>query len=220
MAFPWILPAAAIGAIGAGISGGQQRADTKEAIEAQYKPRPERKAWVEQYAGKYPGLQPLQLPGIAPEAASLISNLMSGQLPQGVSQALGGGAERAYGSALSGLSDIGAGPATLAGMRGDIMGRLGEQKAMMGWQGMQAGLGAVPAMSELMMQPQKWSYATQQRKWQDIADLFLQTPGAAYATPGEVAPTPTPIPTTKPSMPKNLYGPGAEAWRREHGYYY
>lgn len=174
MAFQWALPVAEAvsGLFGGGDKGGR------------YEQNWPGRYWAGSMAKKYPGLQPLQLPGIAPEAADLVSRLMSGQLPTGVSQALGGGAERAYGAQLSGLADIGAGPATLAGMRGDIMGRLGEQKALMGWQGMQAGLGAVPQISELMMQPQKWGYETQQRKWQDIANMYIQS-GAAKLKPGQ-----------------------------------
>lgn len=143
------------------------------------------KRWATRMGKRYPEIKPLELPEIAPEAADLISKLMSGQLPQGVSQALGGGAERAYGAQLSGLSDIGAGPATLAGMRGDIMGRLGEQKAMLGWQGMQTGLQAAPQISELMMQPQKWDATQLRQRWTDIANLFMQVPGAAGMKSGQ-----------------------------------
>lgn len=188
---PAALPAIAIGAgglasgIGAGISGGAQARAAREAGEAPYKFRPGAQRWATGMAGQYPELAGLELPGIGQEAVDLISRLMSGQLPTGVSQALGGGAERAYGAALSGLSDIGAGPATLAGMRGDIMGRLGEQKALMGWQGMQTGLGRVGEISELMMQPQKWGAEAQRKRWTDIAQLFLQTPGAAQLRPGQ-----------------------------------
>lgn len=141
--------------------------------------------WAGQMAGKYAKPPELQLPGIGQEAVDLISRLMTGQLPTGVSQALGGGAERAYGAGLSGLADIGAGPATLAGMRGDIMGRLGEQKAMLGWQGMQAGLGAVPGISRLMMEPAKWGYEQQSQRWRDIAQMFLAQPGVAGLKEGQ-----------------------------------
>ena len=180
MPLEWGLPlAAGISAIGGAIGGRE---------EPSYRKSYAQQLWARGMAGAYPELRPLELPGIAPEAAGLISRLMTGELPTGVSRALGGGAERAYGATLAGLADIGAGPATLAGARAGIMGRLGEQKALMGWQGMQAGLGAVPAISQLMMEPQKWGYETQQRKWQDIANLFLQTRGA-YAE-GYTPPSP------------------------------
>lgn len=141
------------------------------------------KRWATRMGKRYPEIKPMELPGIAPEAADLISRLMSGELPTGVSRALGGGAERAYGAQLSGLSDIGAGPATLAGMRGDIMGRLGEQKAMLGWQGMQTGLAAVPGISGIFTGAQKWDAEQLRKRWTDIANLFMQVPGAAAMKP-------------------------------------
>lgn len=183
----WALPiAAAVTATGSALSAG----GGKDGKMARYPREKNVQHLLHEMIAKYPQLKGLELPGIAPEATDLISRLMTGQLPTGVSQALGGGAERAYGAQLSGLSDIGAGPATLAGMRGDIMGRLGEQKAMLGWQGMQAGLQAVPQISELMMQPQKWGAAQQRARWTDIANLFAQHPTGAYLTGGQHLPTP------------------------------
>ena len=178
MALEWGLPIAAgiKGLIGGG--GGDRRPESP-------KPYWSGRRWAGQMAGRYQAPPTLQLPGIAPEAVDLISRLMTGQLPTGVSRALGGGAERAYGGMLSGLADIGAAPATLAGMRGDIYGRLGEQKALMGWQGMQAGLGAVPGISQLMMEPQKWGYEQQAQRWRDIAQMMLAQPGVAGLKEGQ-----------------------------------
>lgn len=178
MALEWGLPIA--GAVSGlfGLGGGDEGREPP-------KPYWSGRRWAAQMAGRYGAPPELQLPGIAPEAVSLISNLMRGELPTGVSRALGGGAERAYGGLLAGLSDIGAGPATLAGARAGIMGRLGEQKALMGWQGMQAGLGAVPGISRLMMEPAKWGYEAQAQRWRDIAQMYLAQPGVAGLKEGQ-----------------------------------
>lgn len=174
--------AGGLGAVGAGITASGQTELQREAIEAPYKARPERKKYAETMAGMYPELKGLELPGIAPEAMNLVSMLMKGGLPPEMTKALGLGAEQEYGTALAGMPG-GVGPIALGKMRAGVMGRLGQTKAMMGFQGMQTGLQAVPQISELMMQPQKWGAEEQRRRWVDIVNMFQNIPGAAYGTP-------------------------------------
>lgn len=134
--------------------------------------------WAKEMVAKYPELKGLELPEIAPQAMKLVSTLMKGGLPPAMIKALGLGAEQEYGTALAGMPQ-GVGPIALGKMKAGVMGRLGQTKAMMGFQGMQVGLGAVPQISDLMMQPQKYGAEEQRRRWKDISGMYASVPGAA-----------------------------------------
>jgi hypothetical protein len=134
---------------------------------------PSKRAWVEEMMKKYPEFQ--ELP-IGPESMALARRMMGGELPTGVEQAYGAGAEREYGGLLSGLSDIGAGPSSLASARAGVMGKLGERVAGARERAVEQGIAFAPKAFEMGMTPQAMALA----KWKAEQDIFQTTPGAAY----------------------------------------
>jgi len=177
--------AATVSAAGSAITAGGE----KRPVAARYPREKNVQHLLHEMIAKYPELKGLELPGIAPEAMDLISKLMKGGLPAGVEKAWGQAGEMEYGTALAGMPQ-GVGPIALGKMRAGIMGRVGAGKAMMGYEGAKFGLQMTPQISELMMHPQKFGYAQQRARWQDILSMFTQHPTGAYLTGGQHLPTP------------------------------
>jgi len=162
------LPALITGAatLGAGLMGGGGGGQ-------RWRREPEVRNWAREMARKYPQFQELAL---GPESMALASRMMGGELVPGVEKAYGAGAEREVGGLRSMLSEIGAGPASMGLARAGVMGRLGTDVAGARERAVTAGMGFAPQAFEMGLKP----YEAAQRKWGDISNLFLQTPGAAY----------------------------------------
>lgn len=235
IAIPAIAGAATIA--GSALRAKGQRAATREEAAAQeriaalqYKLRPERRAWAEYMMGKYP----TDMGPLGPESVALARRLMGGELVPGVERTYGAGAEREYGGLASRLSEIGAGPATMALARAGVMRRLGETLGGARERAVEAGMGFAP--EAYLMSPEMAAL----QKWGAERDIFLETPGAAYmpgvaGAPGaggsaNLAGLPFGMGARVKAMrdrlmrrvrpvPQGVYGPAAEAWRRQYGYY-
>jgi hypothetical protein len=164
---------------------------------------PAKRAWAEQMMGKYPEFQEGKL---GPESVALARRMMGGELVPGVEKAYGAGAEREYGGMLSGLSDIGAGPSSLASARAGVMGRLGETTALAKQRAVEQGMAFAPTAYGMEMAPQLAAL----QKWGAEQNLFQTTPGAAYMPTAPVAPAVSPAveAAKKKRIPSTGYGYG------------
>jgi len=157
---------------------------------------PAKRAWAEQMMQKYPTFQEGT---VGPESIALARRMMGGELVPAVERAYGQAAEREYGGLLSGLSDIGAGPSSLATARAAVMGRLGERTALARERAVEQGMGFAPTAYSMEMAPQLAALA----KWGAEKDIFQTTPGAAY-----ISPIPSPAATKKKGGGKSPGGGG------------
>jgi len=193
---PEAIAAALIGGAATGISAGAAAPKDTSLAALKYKD-PERKAWAEQMMGKYPTFQEGTL---GPASIALAKRMMAGGLVPGVEQAYGAGAEREYGGLLSGLSDIGAGPSSLAAARAAVMGRLGERIAGARERAVEQGLSFAPTAYGMEQAPQLAALA----RWEAEKNLYQTTPGAFYSTPAVKAIEKK----IKPTWRQPVYGTG------------
>lgn len=166
--------------IGGLLSGGEKGPSYED---APYKASWIRKAFAKQLAKKYPGIfeLPEEQMGLFGGA---MSDLLEGKLAPEAEEALGFGAQemmsKLMGQAKVGVAGRGGGPEQLLGLgqkaAGQIVREIAPMKAELSTRARETGVSGMPGFIEALMKPGQ----IERQKWGDIANLFLQTPGAAY----------------------------------------
>lgn len=151
--------------------------------DAPYKVSWIRKAFATQLAKKYPGMfeLPEEQMGLFGGA---MSDLLAGKLAPGAEEALGFGAQemmsKLMGQARVGVAGRGGGPEALlgvgqkAGMQ--VTREIAPMKAELSTRAREAGVSGMGSFVDILMKPGQ----QERQKWADVANLFLQTPGAAH----------------------------------------
>lgn len=150
---------------GGGDAGGDYTQDPGYQARAQY--------WAKGYAEEYP-----EFPGLPEQVGQMgtaLTQMLSGELAPAVMKYLTSKYQQAWGQALPGLADIGAGPGTLASLQLQAGERQAVEGAYMGQQQITRGMEFMPQYTEMMLSP----YMADVQKWGDIGGLReRQYPGA------------------------------------------
>lgn len=147
-----------------------------------YPPNWSGRRWAEEMGRAYP-----DFPGMPEQVGQMgtaLSQMLGGELAPAVQQYLTGKYQQAWGQALPGLADIGAGPGTLASLQLQAGERQAVEGAYLGQQQIAKGMEFMPQYTEMMLSP----YMADVGKWGDIAGAWQGIPGGPGRQPGQKIP--------------------------------